>query len=88
MNAHLPPAEPPAEAVAELIDKLHHLGAELTEAESVTRRLLADLDDPYLPGWARERLRVEVAVARRRVELYVLVLAELQRRAADLGVPL
>lgn len=88
MSAQLPPAEPPAEAVADWREKLEHLGAELAEAESVVRRLLVETEDPYLSGWQRERLRVEVATARRRVELYVLVLAELERRGRDLGLAL
>jgi hypothetical protein len=86
VTLHLPPAEPPADVVAELLDKREHLAVELREAEALYLRLAAVLEDDTLPGWQRCRLEVELSLAGRRLELYRDCLAELRRQLGAHGV--
>lgn len=86
MTLALPPAEPPADAVADLLDKRDLLAAEIREAEALYLRLGACLDDDTLTDWQRRRLEVELAVAGRRLELYGACREELRRQLAAAGV--
>lgn len=78
---HLPPAEPPDEDEARLLEALGTSRYELAEAENVRARLADELaaTPPDMPDRAA-RLRIEAAVAGNRITLWRDVVNELERR--------
>lgn len=87
-TAHLPPAEPPDEAAAELRDKLGHARRELEHAQDTLARLrggVRDMRSPEpgiaVPSWVPDFLeQTEIPAAYRRVELWQDVVDELLRQ--------
>lgn len=83
--AQLPPAEPPADDVATVLEKLRYARAELREAERVLA-MLAILGDVDNPASYTVHLEVEGHTAERRIELWRAVVARLEEQARALGL--
>jgi hypothetical protein len=78
------PAQPPAEDVDELLERLRQAREELTEAGRVVH-LLSTVNEP-LEGHALRRQLIESIVAERRCELWANAIVMLERRARSLGL--
>jgi len=74
-----PLPEPPADAVAQVLDELRTARRELADASRIVELLSIDPD-------AGARAGIESLVALRRVELWTVELRSVQRRARSLGL--
>ena len=75
----LPPAEPPADDVARVLEQLRNARRELTDAQRIVTMLTAD-------PLAQPRGGIELQVATRRVELWRAQVITTERRARALGL--
>lgn len=85
----LPPAEPPAETVLDVVDRLRTFREHLTEA----KRQLHMLEQTFrgnalaqLPPGSTTYYRIELRVSRNRVTLWTREVRALERRARGMGL--
>lgn len=85
----LPPAQPPAETIAVLLERLHAAEAQLREAERQEQLLdEAVRDNSPLNASSAQYFRIERRVARNRVVLWTRHVRDLERRGRALGLAL
>jgi hypothetical protein len=92
----LPPAEPPAEDVADVLDQLTAARQQLADAHDVVARIADNAAtgdvERQLPVWRTEHAErywlIEARAAELRCELWSLAIAELTDRARALGAHL
>ena len=86
----LPPAEPPADTVLDVVDRLRTVREHLTEAKRQLHMLEQTFRDnarpPQRPPGSRTYYRIELRVARNRVTLWTREVRALERRARQLGL--
>jgi len=85
----LPPAEPPADTVLDVVDRLRIFRDHLTEAKRQLHMLgetFRDNTRPQLPPGSTTYYRIELRVARNRVTLWTREVRALERRARQLGL--
>lgn len=84
----LPPAEPPAAEVVELLDRLRIFREHQADAERqvhMLERALHEADGGLPPG-SRTYYRIEIQVARNRVTLWTREVRALERAARSMGL--
>lgn len=85
----MPPAEPPADTVLDVLDRLRIFREQLTEAgrqlHMLEQTFRADAP-PQLPPGSTTYYRIELRVARNRVMLWTREVRALERRARQLGL--
>lgn len=81
-----PLPEPPAAAVAELLDELRTARRELTDAGRIVHMLAQPFPGEAPTELGRRRLQIEQTVAERRCELWAAEVARIAERGRQLGL--
>ena len=84
--AHLPPAEPPADDVADLVELLQRGRLCRADADATLGRLLAELAVEGMPAPAKMYFDVERIVAEHRLYLWGVTMAALEGHARAIGL--